>query len=244
MNKAILTLLFIFLAGPLRAEIVTETIQYHHGKRDLLAYVAYDSALTGKLPGVLMLHEWTGPRPFMPQQAKRLAQLGYVAVVSNIYSEEEGGARATKDFTINRPLLQARATAALALLQRRPQVDPTRLAVVGFGFGGNTALDLASAAPLSGVVIIHGVLDAKLLGGGNNVRGRVLALQGAADPKRTPDQVQAFQQAIGSGDWQLVIYGGAGDAFANPETASYNREIEGRAWATMGLFLSEIFGGE
>lgn len=244
MKKAIIALWLVLFAGPVRAELITETVEYHHGDRDLLGYVAYDDALSGKLPGVLVVHEWTGPRPFMQAQAERLARLGYLGFVSNIYSAELGEVpRATADFVRNRVLLQERATAALAALQRQPRLDPTRVAVVGFGFGGNTALDLAGGGtPLAGVVSVHGALDAKLLGGGENLHARVLALQGAADRKGAPAQVQAFQQAIGSADWQLVLYGGAGNAFANPEAASYNAEADRRAWAAIDLFFSEIFG--
>jgi len=243
MKRVLATMVFILLAGPLRAEVVTETIQYHHGERDLLAYVAYDAALEGQRPGVLMLYEWTGPRPFMLQQAERLARNGYVTVVSNIYSEKDGGVQAAENFTRNRTILRERAAAALALLQRRPQADPAQLAVVGFGFGGNTAFDLtAYGAPVAGVVSVHGVLDAKMLG--RTPRCRVLALQGSVDRKAAPQQVQDFAQSMAGGDWQLVLYGGAGEAFANPEAASYNAALERRAWSAMGLFFSELFGRE
>jgi dienelactone hydrolase len=250
MREAIIAALvaLLVLAGAAQAGIVTRTVEYHHGDWDLLGYVAFDDALPDRRPGVLVAHVWAGPRPFMQEQAQRLARLGYVGLVTNIYSTEPGDqARMTADVARNRALLLARAAAALERLQRQPQVDPARLAAVGFGVGGATVLDLAgSGAPLAGVVSVDGVLDAAATGAGGSLRARVLLLQGAEDREMPPDRMRAFLKRVESEgtDWQMVLYGGAGQGFANPEGASFDPKAERRAWAAMGLFFAEVFGEE
>ena len=151
----------------------------------------------------------------------------------------------------DRPLLRARAQAALTELLKQPQTDPTRVAAIGYCFGGTTVLELArSGAPLTGVVSFHGGLDTPTPQDAKNIKAKVLALHGADDPFVPPMQVSGFEKEMTEGkvDWQLVKYSGAVHAFAIPSAgndnskgAAYNATADRRSWQAMKDFFGEIF---
>ena len=149
-------------------------------------------------------------------------------------------------------MIRARANAGLDTLAASPLVDTSRLAVIGYCFGGTAALELArSGANLLGTVSFHGGLDTPNPADARNIRGKVLALHGADDPHVPPEQVAAFQQEMRQAkvDWEMVYYGGAVHAFTNPDSGNdpskgvaYNAEADRRSWEEMKLFFAEIFG--
>ncbi len=250
-------LLLLFVAADARAALRTEVVEYRQGGTVLEGYLAYDDAIAGKRPGVLVVHEWMGLNAYAKRRAEQLAGLGYVAFAADIYGKgvragdaKEAGALAGK-YRGDRPLLRARAAAGLDVLRKNPMVDPGRVAAVGYCFGGTTVLELArSGADLSGVVSFHGGLDTPTPGDARNIKGKVLALQGADDPFAPAAQVAAFEDEMrkGGADWQLVLYGGAVHGFSNPDGGSdnskgyaYNEKADRRSWDAMKAFFAEIF---
>jgi dienelactone hydrolase len=213
--------------------------------------------IRGKRPGVLVAHEWNGHNEYVRKRAERLARLGYVAFALDMYGK---GVRA-KDakeaaalagiYKGDRTLMRARAVAGLDVLRRRPETDPTRLAAIGYCFGGTTVLELArSGADLVSVVSFHGGLDTPTPEDARNIKGKVLALHGGDDPFVPANQVEAFQEEMRKGgvDWQFVSYGGAVHSFTNPESGSdnskglaYNERADRRSWKAMKTFFAETF---
>ena len=255
--KTLAVVLAIVLAGisPARAEMKAEVVEYRHGDVVLEGYLAYDDLIRGKRPGVLVAHEWNGHNQYVRKRAERLARLGYVAFALDMYGK---GVRA-KDakeaaalagiYKGDRTLMRARAAAGLDVLRRRPETDPTRLAAIGYCFGGTTVLELArSGADLVSVVSFHGGLDSPTPGDARNIKGKVLALHGGDDPFVPANQVEAFQEEMRKGgvDWQFVSYGGAVHSFTNPESGSdnskglaYNERADRRSWKAMKTFFAE-----
>ncbi|HSN13493.1 MAG TPA: dienelactone hydrolase family protein, partial [Anaeromyxobacteraceae bacterium] len=149
-------------------------------------------------------------------------------------------------------LLRARVAAGFGWLQQHPAVDPARLAVIGYCFGGTAALELArSGADVLGVVSFHGGLDTPTPGDARNVKARLLVLTGADDPNVPPAQIQAFEDEMRAAkvDWQLVAYSGAVHGFTNPDNGNdnargvaYNAAADRRSWAAMKDFFAELFG--
>jgi dienelactone hydrolase len=248
------------LSGTAEAKIVMKTVEYRQGSTILEGYLAYDDAITGKRPGVLLVHEWTGLGNYIRKRAEQLARLGYVAFAADIYGKgvrpkapEEAGKVAGK-YRSDRTLLRARAQAGLNELRRQPFVDPARVAAIGYCFGGTTVLELArSGADLRGVVSFHGGLDTPNPAEGNNIKAMVLVLHGVDDPHVPLQQVAAFQQEMRTGavDWQMVSYGGAVHSFTNPDSgsdpstgAAYNEKADRRSWEAMKTFFSEIFAAK
>ena len=246
------------LAGALtaQAQIHTESIEYKQGDAALEGYLAYDAAIKGPRPGVLIIHQWKGLTDYEKKRAGMLAQLGYNAFALDIYgkdirpqSSQEAGAQAGK-YRNHRDLLRARAQAGLAVLQKHELTDPKRVAAIGYCFGGTAVIELArSGADIAGVVSFHGGLDSPHPEDGRSIKCKVLALHGADDPHVSPKDLAAFEDEMRQAkvDWQLVKYGGAVHAFTdwnagdNPgQGVAYNEKADRRSWEAMKQFFAEI----
>ncbi|HJV64160.1 MAG TPA: dienelactone hydrolase family protein [Geomonas sp.] len=258
MKRFLLSLLFVLVAQSAQANVVTKTVLYRQGNTTLQGYLAYDDSVKEKRPGVLVFHEWMGLTPYEMRRAQQLASMGYVAFAADIYGKgvrprtaELAAKEAAKYRGKDRTLLRARANAALDQLKKIPQVDPQRIAAIGYCFGGTAALELArSGADYLGTVSFHGGLDTPKPADARNIRGKVLVLHGADDPFEKPDQVAAFQNEMRAAkvDWQMNIYGGAVHGFTNPRNgndnskgAAYNEKADMRSWGAMLQFFDEIF---
>lgn len=238
------------------AKIMTKTVIYKQGDATLEGFLAYDDAVTGKRPGVLVVHQWLGLTNYEKHRAEMLAQLGYVAFCADIYGQnsrphnvQEAGAAAGK-FKSDRRLLRARVNAGLDELKKNELVDPQRIAAIGYCFGGTTVVELAlSGAELNGVVSFHGGLDAPNPADAKNIKCKVLALAGADDPFQKPEDLAAFESEMRDAkvDWQITFYGGAVHSFTQPDPgfvnpgAHYNEKADRRSWQAMKDFFAEIF---
>ena len=237
--------------------IHTETVEYKRGDTTLEGYLAYDDSLSGKRPGVLIVHQWMGITDYEEMRAKMLAQMGYVAFCADIYgkgvcptSTQEAGAQAGK-YKGDRQLLRARVNAGLDQLKQNDLVDTSRVAAIGYCFGGTTVIELArSGAQLNGVVSFHGGLDSPTPADGKNIKCKMLILAGADDPFQKPDDLDAFEKEMRDSkvDWQIVFYGGAVHAFTQKNVgdlhlpgAQYNEKADKRSWQAMKDFFVEIF---
>lgn len=248
------------MAVPLvsRAALKTETIEYKQGDTVLQGYLAYDDSVTAKSPAVLVVHDWFGMSDYVKKRADQLAQLGYVAFAADIYGKDvhptnpkEAGAQAGK-YKDDRPLLRARANAALDVLKQNPHVDSAHIAAIGYCFGGMAILELArSGADVAGVVSFHGTLDTPNPDDAKNIKGKVLVLHGADDPHVPPAQIAAFQDEMRKAgvDWEMTYYGNAVHSFSRPDSGSdnskgvaYNEKADKRSWEAMRAFFNEIFG--
>ena len=249
--------LILFTALPVAAAVHTETVEYKQDSTVLEGYLAYDDALTGKRPGVLVVHEWKGITSYEKKRAEQLAALGYVAFAADIYGKgvrpatNEEAAKVSGMYRSDRGLMRQRALAGLDVLKGLGRTDAGRIAAIGYCFGGTTVLELArSGADLSGVVTFHGVLDTPKPGDAKNIKGKILVLTGADDPFVTEAQRVAFQDEMEKAgvDWQMVLYGGAVHSFTNPASGNnpstgiaYNEKADKRSWGAMRLFFNEIF---
>ena len=245
------------VAQSAQAKIVSRNVDYRDGATVLQGYVAYDDAFKGKRPGVLIAHQWMGLTDYEKRRARMLAQLGYVAFALDIYGKgvrpknrEEASAQAGK-YRANRPLLRQRARAAVIELRKNPLVDGNRLAIIGYCFGGGTALELArSGANLKGFVSFHGNLDTPNPEMAKNIKGKLLILHGAIDPNVKPESVAAFHDEMEAAkvDYQFIAYSGAVHSFTQREAgnditkgSAYNAKADRRSWQAMKDFFKEIF---
>jgi len=235
-------------------------VEYKQGDAVLQGYISYDESVTGKRPGIVVIHDWMGVTDDTRMRTEMLARLGYVALAADIYGKgvrpknnEEAQAEAGK-FYKDRGLLRARGKAALDFLMSRPEVDPSQVAVMGYCFGGGASLELAmSGAPLKGVVTFHGSLPTATPEDAKNIRGKVLVLHGADDPFVKQADVTAFMDEMRKAgvDWELVQYSGAVHGFTVRRSGNdpskgmaYNPEADRRSWQAMKDFFAEVFGGK
>lgn len=240
-------------------ELKKETIEYNDGATVCQGYLVYDDALHGPRPGVLVIHDWMGlgEQSNARVRCEMLAQLGYVAFAADMYGKgvrpanrDEASAEAGK-FYKDRSLFRSRAGAALAYLKSRPETDSTKIAAIGYCYGGTGVLELArSGATIAGVVTFHGGLASASPDDAKSIKCKVLVLHGADDPFVPADQVAAFEKEMTEAktDWELVKYSGAVHSFSNPSAgndpssgAAYNERADKRSWVAMKDFFAEIF---
>jgi dienelactone hydrolase len=239
------------------AAIQSEEVTYKDGETELRGYLAWDNAVSGKRPGVLVAHEWWGLNDYARKRAEMLAKLGYVAFALDMYGKDkvtEHGRQAEewmKQISANRDAFRRRAGAGLDVLRKNSRVDASRLAAVGYCFGGSAVMQLAyGGADLRGVASFHGPLPPASDEQARNIKARIFAAHGAADSFVAPERVQQFTAALEKAgvDWQLLTYGHARHAFTNPEAGKYgveniqyNEQADQRSWAALTHFLGEIF---
>ncbi|HEX4138945.1 MAG TPA: dienelactone hydrolase family protein [Candidatus Methylacidiphilales bacterium] len=243
---------------PAFAALVGKTVNYSDEQGTALeGYVVYDDAISGTRPGVVVVHDWRGITDETKRRADMLARLGYIAFAADVYgkgvrpqSVPEYGKQAGK-YKGDRALFRERERAAYQELLKQPQVDPTRVAAIGYCFGGTGVIEMArDGLDLKGVVTFHGGLDAQPLSPGATIKAKVLALCGADDPFEKPGDMKAFEQQLRENnvDYQIVFYGHAVHAFTDPGVdalnlpgAKYNAAADKRSWQAMQDFFAEIF---
>jgi dienelactone hydrolase len=232
----------------------SQYLEYRDGDVVLEAYVALPAA-GGKRPAVLISHAWAGRSAFECEKADQLAELGYVGIAIDNFGKgvlgknnDENAALMTP-FMQDRALLRKRLHAALSAAATMPLVDTTRMAAIGFCFGGLCVLDMArSGADLRGVVSFHGLFRSPGDLPNEKIRAKILALHGHDDPMVPPDAVLALEKELteAGADWQIHAYGGTLHAFTNPEAnapqhgMAYNPVAAARAWTSMKNFLAEV----
>ncbi len=256
MKTIFLILVSVVIMSGAWAALKTQDVEYTQDKAVLQGYLTYDDQFTGKRPGIVVAHEWMGLNDYAKMRADMLARLGYVAFAVDIYGK---GVRPTtapeakeesSKFKNDRALLRARGVAGLDVLKSRPNVDITRLAAIGYCFGGTTVLELArSGADLKGIVTFHGGLSTPTPQDAKNIKPEVLVLHGADDPFVSEEEVKAFEQEMKTAGvrYQLIKYPGAVHGFTNPANkgelpgALYNAEADKKSWKEMQRFLKRIF---
>ena len=257
---SIVSLASLLAAAPAEAAVKSEPIAYKQDTTALEGLLVYDAAGKGKLPGIVLVPDWMGMTDLARQYGERVAKMGYVVLVADIYGKsirpkdmQEASAQSGL-YKNDRPLMQARAKAALDQLLKSPRVNAAKTAAMGFCFGGGVALELArSGADLDGVVSFHGNLDTPRPEDAKNIKAKVLVLHGADDPFVTQDQVKAFQDEMRAAkvDWSLTQYGNAVHGFTNPGAGNdnskgmaYNPEAANRAFRSMQDFYQELFASK
>jgi dienelactone hydrolase len=257
--KLIAFLLFAAVGlSPAAAKLVTRTVDYQDEKGTALeGYVVYDDAKSDPRPGVIVVHDWRGLTDYTKKRADMLAQLGCVAFAADIYGK---GVHLTsvpeysKTIGIykgDRALYRMRERAAYEAFLKQPEVDPARIAAIGYCFGGTGVIEMVrDGLPVLGVVSFHGGLDSRPVTEGKTMQAKVLALCGADDPFEPAADMTAFEQQLRENnvDYVIVKYAHAVHAFTDPgvdamhlDGAKYNAVADRRSWQAMRDFLNELF---
>lgn len=217
--------------------------------------MAYDEKHHVRRPAVLIVHDWSGRNAFACQKAEMLASLGYVGFAVDMYGDGEIGETVEQKTGLmqsvmhDRGFLRARILAALNAVSSLEQVDPHRIAVIGFCFGGLCALDLArSGANIRGTVSFHGLLNKAEDLTNQPIKSKILVLHGYDDPMTKPEQINEFchEMTDAGVDWQVHMYGQIQHAFTNPQANEaslgllYNQTAEHRSLQAMTNFLQEV----
>jgi dienelactone hydrolase len=236
----------------------TEVISYNADGLKMDGHLFYDETKSGKRPGVLVYPEAFGLGEHAKGRAERLAKLGYVAFACDLHGE----GKMINDLPTVMPILNElraapqrtrdRAGKALEVLKKRAEVDPSKIAAIGYCFGGTMALELArSGADVAAVVGFHSGLATIVPQDAKNIKGRVLVCIGADDPGIQADQRADFEKEMREAnvDWEMNLYGGVVHSFTDPgadkrnmpKFARYDAKADARSWAEMQRLFGEVF---
>lgn len=263
MHKIFFVALMLFGTASLaHAAMRTQTVDYKVDGKAMQGVLVWDDAVKAPRPGLLMVPDWTGINAVNINFAEQIAGKEYVIFMGDMYGKDlrpkdNAEAReAVKPLLADRPVLRQRVVAAFdqlkALAARHAApIDASRLAAIGFCFGGTSVLDLArSGTDVAAVVSFHGGLATDDPALAKHIKARVLAMNGADDKGTMPD-APAFMQEMqqSPAPWQFVAFGGAVHCFAEPQAHSppgcvYDPPVAKRAFALMHAWLDEAFAGK
>jgi dienelactone hydrolase len=260
--KQLFTLLLLTCLGSgiASAEIIERQVKYRDGETRMKGFLAYDDAIKGKRPGVLVVHEWWGHNEYARERARMLARLGYVALAVDMYgngkqAEHPEDAKAfSSEISNNIELGKRRFLAAKKLLQKYRLTDETDIAAIGYCFGGAVVLQMArEGVELDAVASFHGSLGTSRPAQPDKVKARILVAHGGADPFVPGEQIVGFFDEMNkaNADYRFIAYSGASHAFTNPAADDlgskfglplrYNAAADQASWQELQSFLASAF---
>jgi dienelactone hydrolase len=262
MRKTFIALLLVFgVASLAHAAMRTKTIAYTVDGKAMQGVLVWDDAVQAPRPGILMIPDWTGINATNIDFAKSIAGRDYVIFMGDMYGKDlrpngsEEARAATKPLYADRSLLRKRVVAAFDELKKlaaskAAPIDASKLAAIGFCFGGTSVLDLArTGSDVAAVVSFHGGLGTDDPALAKQIKARVLAMNGGDDRGTMPDAPDFMKEMQQSpSPWQFVVFGGAVHCFAEPQAHSppgcvYDAPVAKRAFALMHSWLDEAFAG-
>lgn len=236
-----------------QAEIVTETRDYALDGTVLEGTVVYDNTATEPRPAVVVFHQWGGAGDYEVARARMLAENGYVAFVADVFGKgirpptvDERKAIVTAYYG-DRPMMRARARAALDAARALPQVRTDAVAAIGYCFGGAVTLELArDGADLDAAVSIHGALNTPNPADAANIKAAVLVQHGGDDPYVPAEELAAFRKEMEDAkvNATITVYEGAVHSFTDwnagtdpSKGAAYNEDVDKASWKELIAFL-------
>ena len=261
MGHSLTAAVFIFFLGSVAsAEVRTREVIYEAGGVDLKGFLAWDDEGKGLRPGVLVVHEWWGVNDYVRMRAKKLAEMGYIALAVDMYGDgkhvdqPEDARKLSTAAMANLTTARKRFEAALTVLNRRKEKDPQKTAAIGYCFGGGVVLQMARlGVDLKGVASFHGSLDTKVKAVPGKVKARVLICNGEADPLVTEPSIQGFREEMKNAGvgYDFINYPNAKHAFTNPDATAlgekfnlpiaYQKDADEDSWKRLRDFLAEVF---
>ena len=230
--------------------IYTESITYTVDGQKLIGLLAYDKSITTRRPGVLVVHEWRGINDYAKKRAVDLAKEGYVAFALDMYGDgkeipqEEARAKSGA-IGSDYPLIKKRFNAALDILKSNQYTDAGKTAAIGYCFGGGIVLNMARmGTEITGIVGFHSTINTGLNAKKGDIKTRILAIQGDADPAAPEEKQKAFVKEMKESEakFSYIVYGNVpAHNFTNPAGTTYFELEANMAWASMLVFFDSIF---
>lgn len=252
--------LAVVMAMPLAAQdakdnIVIEAVDYKDGDVALQGWIAYDKTVKEKRPGVILVHEWKGVGDYVKMRAQMVAKLGYVAFAIDMYGKgvyakdhDEAG-KLSGAFFENREKMRSRAKAGYDVLAKSDKVDASKIAAMGYCFGGTTVLEMARGGfDVKAVFSFHGNFSAKQKAEKGKVKAKlVVAFHGAAD--RFVTGVEEFKKEWSDAgvDLNFHSYENAVHSFTVKEAGddvskgmAYNEKADKDSWEKLEKYLKDV----
>lgn len=240
----------------MKATNYSTTIAFKENEKSFQARIQLPQKMEEKVPLVVIVHEWWGRTPYIMSRADMLTKEGYAALPVDLFGDNHTVSTPDKAQALATPFYKKPQMAVERLrkyieqARQDPHIDSEKIFVIGYCFGGTQALNLArSGEDIEGVVSFHGGLQAGLPA--QNVKARVLALNGAADPMVPAADVASFEKEMKKAkiDYRLINYPDATHAFTNPVATeigkrhnipiAYNQEADEASWQELLKFLKQ-----
>lgn len=236
--------------------VSTTDVTYEVDGRSMIGRLALPDG-EDRRPGILLAHEGPGLDDYQRERARRFAELGYVAFALDYHGG--GGLMADRAEMMARldalwedsERIRGLGRAGLDVLLAEPRTDATKVAGLGYCFGGAIVLELARAGEeLKAVVGFHPRLATKRPQDAVNIRAKVLVCVGSEDPIIPAEERLAFQDEMDAAnvDWRMILYGGAVHSFTHPRAdrvgipgIGYHKASDERSWRAMTDLLDEAF---
>lgn len=227
----------------------TTTLIYEEGSTQLEAFVAYPERENAPL--VLLCHAWRGRDDFICKKAEELAQKGYIGFALDIYGKGILGDSPGKNAALKKPFLEDRRLLQKRLLRgyEKAYELSQEIVVLGYGFGGLGALDLARCGvPLKGAISVYGHFEPPPFLT-KPIQCKILILHGYRDKVAKVEELHVFERELNEMgvDFQTHLFGQSMHAFMNPKTnmpekgIAYDKLSAARADQQIDLFLEEIY---
>lgn len=240
-------------------KIKEDNISYTGDNISMNGFVAYDENKEGPRPAVIIIPEWWGLNDYPKERAKQLAALGYFAMAIDMFGNgktadnPDSAGKYVLPFYSDPKMTQRRFDAALAKLKSYSQVDTSKIAAIGYCFGGAQVLNMARLGEnLKGVVSFHGNLMG-VPADKNTLKAAILVCHGSADPFVPAAEVGKFKKEMDSvgANYTFKAYENATHAFTNPASTengkkfnlpiAYNAAADSASWQDMKTFFDKIF---
>jgi dienelactone hydrolase len=241
----------IALCGaPAHADIIAKPLVYEIGDESFEGYLARNEGFGEDQPIVLLIHDWDGLDSYEKMRANMLSTQGYTVLAIDLYGQgvrpsnvAESQAESGKLYG-DRQLMRDRMFAALEVAKNLEGVDPERVAVMGYCFGGAAVLEFArTGVDLDGFISFHGGLAIPEGQDFSKTQGELLFLHGSADPVSPMTDVTAIATALNEAgvSYDMEIYGGGLHSFTKWSSSDYDPDADLQSWAELLEFLPEIF---
>ena len=257
---SVLLLMFVAMVGVCQAEVKGEQVEYRAGDKLMKGYLAYDDAVSGRRPAVLVVHEWWGHNDYARNRARMLAELGYTALAVDMYGDgkqadhPKQAGQFAGEVKKNMDAAADRFDAGVQLLKQHQTVDPQKISAIGYCFGGGIVLEMARrGADLDVVGSFHGTLGTENPAAPGSINGRILAFNGAADPFVKTEQVDAFKAEMraATSNFMFIDFPGVKHSFTNPDAdeagarfnlpLAYNANADRVSWEMLNLALQQAY---
>lgn len=236
--------------------VKTQNTDYKQDNKDFEGFFAEPNSIKGKVPGVLLIHEWTGLGDYIQGRTKQVAELGYVAFAMDMYGkgvrvadhDHDKAGKLMGEYTSNKPLMISRIQQAIEILKANPNVDPNKIAVIGYCFGGGAALEYAlEGKEINAVASFHGMLPAPTTKDAKKIKAKIAIHHGGDDkfiPEKNVDQIQKSLKEAGV-KFEFHTYPGAVHAFTRPAAGTehkahgmaYDAPADKLSWERLVEFL-------
>lgn len=245
-------------AGAAPAAVKTQVVEYDHAGTKLKGFLAYDPTVSSLRPGVIVFPEWWGLNDYAKDRAKQLADMGFVAFAADLYGDgkvidiahPQDAQKMATALRANVDVWRGRAEAAMKQLTSRNNVDPKRIAAIGYCLGGSTALQLAyTGADLKAVATFHAALPTPSAAEGKAIKPKVLVCHGADDSFIPEKAIADFKANVPATKLDFVSYPGVVHSFTVPAAdkvgnkgMKYDKAADEDSWKRMSALFKQELG--